>query len=125
ALTVAWFGSFSGFSVADLVRGANFAPDEAADLVEQLKAEKALRELAVGPARKLLLHHDMLDELEARVLGILDRLHEAFPLMSTHDRQKVQSQLDYVGDDALVHAAVDSLIARKQLVGDLRRVGRS
>jgi selenocysteine-specific elongation factor len=45
--------------------------------------------------------------------------------MSTHDRQKVQSQLDYVGDDALVHAAVDRLIARKQLVGDLRRIGRA
>jgi selenocysteine-specific elongation factor len=45
--------------------------------------------------------------------------------MSTHDRQKVQSQLDYVGDDALVHAAVDRLIARKELVGDLRRIGRA
>ena len=45
--------------------------------------------------------------------------------MSTHDRQKVQSQLDYVGDDALVHAAVDRLIAAKKLVGDLRRIGRA
>jgi selenocysteine-specific elongation factor len=124
-LTVAWFGAFSGFTVADLVRGANLAPDESASMVEQLKAEGALRELAVGPARKLLLHRDMIDELESRVLGILDRLHESFPLMSAHDRQKVQSQLDYVGDDALIHAAVDSLIARKVLLGDLRRVGRA
>ena len=45
--------------------------------------------------------------------------------MTSHDRQKVQSQLDYVGDDALVHAAVDRLIAGKKLVGDLRRIARA
>jgi selenocysteine-specific elongation factor len=45
--------------------------------------------------------------------------------MSSHDRQRVQSQLDYVGDEALVHSAVDRLIEKKQLVGDLRRVGRA
>src|ERR687886_127971 len=67
----------------------------------------------------------MITELEGRILHTLDRLHEQFPLMSTHDRQRVQSQLDYVGDDALVHATVDRLIARKQLVGDLRRIGRA
>jgi selenocysteine-specific elongation factor len=45
--------------------------------------------------------------------------------MSTQDRQKVQSHLDYVGDDALVHATVDRLLAAKKLVGDLRRIGRA
>src|SRR5207248_4474839 len=33
--------------------------------------------------------------------------------------------LDYVGDDQLVHAAVDRLIASKKLIGDLRRIGRA
>jgi selenocysteine-specific elongation factor len=42
--------------------------------------------------------------------------------MSTHDRQKVQSQLDYVGDDHLVQAAVDRMIQQKRIVGDLRRI---
>jgi selenocysteine-specific elongation factor len=37
----------------------------------------------------------------------------------------VQSQLDYVGDDGLVHAAVDRLIAARKAVGDLRRVARA
>jgi selenocysteine-specific elongation factor len=125
ALTVAWFGSFAGFTRADLVRDANLMPDEATAMIERLGAEGALREVAVGPARKRLLHRDMIDELETRVLGILDRLHEQFPLMSTHDRQKVQSQLDYVGDDTLVHGVVDALLTRKVLVGDLRRIGRA
>jgi selenocysteine-specific elongation factor len=125
ALAVAWFGGFGGFTLADLVRGANLGPDEAGQMIEQLKGAGELVDVAVGAARRLLLHKDMVTELEERILTALGRLHEQFPLMSTHDRQKVQSQLDYVGDDQLVHAAVDRLIARKQLIGDLRRVGRA
>ena len=52
-------------------------------------------------------------------------LHAQFPLMTLHDRRKVESQLDYVGDEALVHAAVDRLLARKQVVGDARRIARA
>jgi selenocysteine-specific elongation factor len=125
ALTVAWFGSFGGFTAADLVRGANVSPDEAPGLIAKLQGEGELVEVAISPARRVLLHKDMVNELEERILQSLTRLHEQFPLMSTHDRQKVQSQLDYVGDDALVHAAVDRLIARKKLAGDLRRIGRA
>src|SRR5262249_49016083 len=125
ALTVAWFGGFSGFDAADLVRGANVGPDEAAALIADLKARGELAELAVGQARRVLLHRDLVDDLEARLLGVLDRLHEQFPLMSTHDRQKVQAQLDYVGDDPLVHAAVERLLAKRVLTGDLRRIGRA
>ncbi len=125
ALTVAWFGGFGGFTVPDLVRGANLTPDEAAAIVAALKEEKKVRELAIGPTRKLLLHGEMIGELEGRVLTILDRLHADNPLMSTHDRNRVQSQLDYVGDDVLVHAAVEGMIQRKVLVGDLRRIGRA
>ncbi|HWG45188.1 MAG TPA: selenocysteine-specific translation elongation factor [Gemmataceae bacterium] len=125
ALTVAWFGAFAGFTIPDLVRGANIGPDEAAELVAQLKERGQLVEVVISSARRLLLHKDMVHELEERILTVLTRLHEQSPLMSTHDRQKVQSHLDYVGDDGLVHATVDRLIARKQLVGDLRRVGRA
>ncbi len=125
ALTVAWFGAFGGFTVPELVRGANIGPDEAAELVAKLKEQGELVEISISAARRVLLHKDMVSELEERILGALDRLHEQFPLMSTHDRQKVQSQLDYVGDDALVHATVERLIASKKLVGDLRRIGRA
>ncbi len=125
ALTVAWFGSFGGFTAADLVRGANVGPDEAPALIAKLQEEGELVEVVISPARRVLLHKDMVNELEERILQSLERLHDQFPLMSTHDRQKVQSQLDYVGDDALVHAAVERLIARKKLAGDLRRVGRA
>jgi len=125
ALTVAWFGGFSGFTPADLVRGANLAPDQAPALIQSLTAKGKLVEIPISSARHLLLHADMVHELDDRIMRTLARLHEEFPLMSGHDRQKVQSQLDYVGDDALVHAAVDRLIQQRRLVGDLRRIGRA
>jgi selenocysteine-specific elongation factor len=124
ALTVAWFGGFNGFTPADLVRGANVGPDQAQELITRLKDRGELVNISVGPARPLLLHADMLKELDDRILHVLGRLHTDFPLMTSHDRQKVQSQLDYVGDEALVHAAVDRLIQRKKLIGDLRRIAR-
>src|SRR5438128_2628803 len=125
ALTVAWFGGFSGFTPAGLVRGANIGPDQVAGLIEQLKANGNLAEVAIGQHRRLLLHADMLKELDDRILTALGRLHDQSPLMSAHYRQKLQSQLDYVGDEQLVHSAVDRLIQRKQVVGDVRRIARA
>ena len=58
-------------------------------------------------------------------MAVLAGLHAQSPLMTLHDRRKVESQLDYVGDEALVHAAVDRLLAGKQIVGDLRRIARA
>ena len=125
ALTVAWFGGFAGFTLPDLVRGANLGPDQAAELIERLKTRGRLVNVVISPARQLLLHADVIKELDERILQALGRLHEQFPLMTTHDRQKVQSQLDYVGDEPMVHAAVERLLQKKQLVGDLRRIGRA
>ncbi len=125
ALTVAWFGGFTGFTPADLVRGANIPPDQTAELIGKLRQSHQLVEIAVSSARKLLLHADMIHELDERILSVLGRMHEEFPLMTSHDRQKVQSHLDYVGDEQLVHAAVDRLIKGKRVAGDLKRIARA
>ena len=69
ALTVAWFGGFGGFTAADLVRGANVAPGRRRTRSSTgCAAQGQLVELAVGPARQLLLHADMVSELEERIL---------------------------------------------------------
>ncbi|MBL8796793.1 MAG: selenocysteine-specific translation elongation factor [Planctomycetia bacterium] len=125
ALTVAWFAGFSGFTAADLVRGANIPPDQVDELIGRLRQSQALVEIALSQAKKVLLHADMVRELNERILAVLGRMHAEFPLVTTHDRQRVQSQLDYVGDDALVHAAVDRLLKQRTLVGDPRRIARA
>jgi selenocysteine-specific elongation factor len=124
-LAVAWFSGFSGFTPADLVRGANIRPEQAPVLIARLKEQGQLVEVGTSPTRRQVLHVDMIKELDERILNALARLHEQFPLMSSHDRQKVQSQLDYVGDEVLVQAAVDRLIHLKKVHGDLRRVARA
>jgi selenocysteine-specific elongation factor len=125
ALTAAWFAGFGGFTQADIVRGANIAPDQAVALIQALTEEGKLIRITISPARHVLLHADMVKELDERVLHVLARLHDETPLMTTHDRQKVQSQLDYVGDDQLVQGAVDRLLGTKKLVGDGRRIARA
>ena len=72
ALTVAWFGGFAGFTLADLVRGANVGPDEAPALIDQLdRARRTGRGGRRARSRRLLLHNDMVDELEERILAAL------------------------------------------------------
>ena len=122
AYHVAWFGGYTGVSPGDLVRGANLAPAQADAILQQLRDEKQLVAVAGPAGRSRLLHADILAELDERIIAALNQLHEEFPLMTSHDRQKVQAQLDYVGDDALIHAAVDRLIQTKRLIGDLRRI---
>jgi selenocysteine-specific elongation factor len=124
ALTFAWFAGFHGFTVADLVRGAGLGPRETEQLIEELKKEGELVEIATGHGRRLL-HRDVLAELDGRILAVMAQLHEEAPLVTWHDRHKVQAQLGYIGDDALVHAAVDNLLQEKKLIGDSRHLARA
>jgi selenocysteine-specific elongation factor len=122
ALEVAWFAGFGGFSPADLVRSAGIGPSQTEVVIAKLRSDGELLELSLPGGRRLCLHGDILRALDERIIGVLNRWHADAPLVSSHDRQKVQSQLDYIGDEALVHAAVDRLIANKRIVGDLRRI---
>jgi selenocysteine-specific elongation factor len=125
AVTVAWFGGYSGFTQADLVRDANLAPAQALDVIQQLRDEHRLVTVTLQGGRQVILHADIISELDERILGALGKMHAEFPLMTSHDRQKVQAQLDYVGDDALIHAEVERLLKMKKLTGDLRRIARA
>jgi selenocysteine-specific elongation factor len=125
AITVAWFSGFAGLTPSVLVRGAGIGPAAAAPLIAQMKEGGMLMELVAGGAKRILLHQDSVKELENRIMVVLSALHKQFPLMTLHDRRKVESQLGYIGDEALVHAAADQLLAKKQVVGDLRRIARA
>jgi selenocysteine-specific elongation factor len=118
----AWFGGMGGFTVADLVRGAGVGPSEAVALVKTLRGQGRLVEMGTHAEKPLLLHVDVVGELEARITQTLDRFHREAPLVSAHPRQRVMAQLDYLGADALVLASLERLIGAGKLVGDQRRV---
>jgi selenocysteine-specific elongation factor len=125
ALAAAWLAGFDGFAPNDLVRGAGVAPDTAGPLAARLAAAGKLAEVVLPPSRKLLLHAERVAELEGRILDTLAALHAESPLLTTHDRQKALARLEYVGDEQLVQAVTDRLIAAKKVVGDERRIARA
>ncbi len=124
ALAAAWFVGFTGFVAPELVRTAGVAPSAVAPLVAKFLAAGKLTELSLS-GRTLLLHAERVAELETRVLDALAALHAENPLVTTHDRQKALARLEYVGDEPLLQAVTDRLIAAKKLVGDSRRIARA
>jgi selenocysteine-specific elongation factor len=124
-LAVAWFGGYGGFTEADVVRDAAVAPSRIAAIVSRLQEDGKLVTLQVNAHRQVVLHCDLLRDLEDRVLGAVGHLHAESPLMTTHDRNRVQDLLAYVKDDGLVQATVERLLKNKKLVGDARRVARA
>jgi selenocysteine-specific elongation factor len=119
---VAWFAGYSGVTTFDVMRDAGLSGSQAQELLNELTASGHLVTLRVGGHRSISLAAELLAELEERILNQLRQCHEMSPLLALVDRSKLQAQFAYIGDDELVVAAVDRLIARGLLVGDARRV---
>jgi selenocysteine-specific elongation factor len=107
------------------VRGAGVQPSEAQALVRDLQNQAKLVETAAHTANPRYLHADLILDLENRVLKLLDSAHQEAPLLSAHLRQRLVTQLDYIGNDGLVQQAIDRLIQAKKLVGDQQRIALS
>lgn len=122
AMQVVWFQGRHGVAVADLVRGAGLYPEQAETALKSALQAGTIKSMHSSTGKTILLHAAVVDEIHSRVKDSLEKLHADFPLMSTHDRFKVQAQLAYVGDDALVQAAVDDLLRSKVLIGDAKRI---
>jgi selenocysteine-specific elongation factor len=125
ALCVAWLAGTTGVAVPELVRGAGIGPVEAEALLADLVRAGDLIDLAIGSGRSRLLHRRIVEDLEHQLLAVLQAMHQANPLMTTHDRQKVQAQLAHVGDENLVQAVTDRLIAQRKVVSEGRRIARA
>jgi len=125
AESATWFAGFTGCRPADLVRTAGLAPHDTAASIERLTGEAKLVELKLPGSRKLLLHADRVAEIDEGILELLQTLHDENPLMTTHERGSALSRLDYLGEEALLHAVADRLIRLKKLVGDAKRFARA
>ncbi len=119
----AWFAGSGGVAPADLMRAAGIA--DAAALTTRVAAAGGLVDLAVPPGRRMLLAAERVSELEAAVLRALADLHAEFPLLTSHDRQKLAALLASAAPDGVLQTVIDRLLAARQLVGDARRVARA
>jgi selenocysteine-specific elongation factor len=119
---VVWFDGFKGSTQADLVRGAGLLPRQAEEVLNRLAGAGRVVNFTVSPGRSVLLHAELLNSLQQTIVHLVRDLHDQSPLLPALDRQAVQSRLDYVGDDQLVHAIVEELIRRGSLTGDLRQL---
>ena len=101
ARVVAWFSAYGGISPAELVREAGWTLQDAEGWTAQGLADGSLVEVSVGATRKRLLEAARVEELEGMLLEALNRLHDREPLLSHHERQKVEGQLGWLDDPAL------------------------
>jgi selenocysteine-specific elongation factor len=125
ALSVTWFSGFRGVTKSDLILSAGVAANDVAALFERLLTKGELVELALAQHRNLVLHTSRVVELESQILGVLSALHSENALVSMHDRQKTLARLEYIGDEQLLQAITDRLIAAKKLIGDARKIARA
>lgn len=119
---VAWFRGKHGVTVSDLVRGAGLLPDNAELALRQGEASGELKSILNQAGKSILIHVGILHEVQERLKAVVAQFHAEHPLMSTHDRQKVQAQLNYLGEEAIVQAAMDELLRSKTMIGDGKRI---
>jgi selenocysteine-specific elongation factor len=122
AATVLFFYGMNDWTDLDLCRDAGLSRDEIGPVLTGLAAAGVLIELPLSTRRTLRLHRDLIHEYETRVAHALDRLHAEFPLHAAIARHRLVARLDYLGDEQLVQAIVQRLLAARKLTGDDRYV---
>jgi selenocysteine-specific elongation factor len=124
AAATLWFYGTQPWTELALARDAGLTRDEVTTVLSRLEEEGAMADLALARGRTLRLHRDLVADFEQRVLQAVGRLHEQNPLHASIPRPKLVAALDYLGDDALVHAIIDRLRHAGRLSGDDRSVAR-
>lgn len=117
AAAIFFFGARS-WTALDLAREAAIRMEESDEMIRALVAEGTLIEIGAASGRSMILHRDVLDRLEERLLRALRQLHEANPLLRSIPRGRVFGRLKYLGEAVLFGAIADRLISRGAITGD-------
>lgn len=104
-----YFAGLREWQPADLARTAGIDSFDA--IAERLREQDVLREISVSPTRKVRLHRLVLARLYHRIEVALQKLHEQFPLRSTHDRSALTAGFHYLPDDAILATALKDMQA--------------
>ncbi len=108
-----FFAGLRDWQPTDLARTAGIENSDG--IPAQLAQQGDLKEVRLSPTRTLRLHRLVFDELCNRIASALTKMHEHNPLQSAFDRQKLASGFDYLGDDALINAVLESMHADKRI----------
>jgi selenocysteine-specific elongation factor len=79
-------------------------------------------ELAVKPRSTLLVHHEILEEAEERILGTLSQLHAQWPLRPSIPRDQIAVNCQSWQDAHVTDALIDRLVESGVLCSDHGRV---
>ena len=102
----------------DLPRLAGVA--DPATTIHQLMNDGIVVELSVSPKRNHLLHQEVLQNWQHRLVATLEGLHEQFPLKAEIERSHVLRRFAYLADDPLITALLKSLESQGTL-----RIGKA
>jgi selenocysteine-specific elongation factor len=107
---------------SDLTRDSGVPIVEIGPIMQSLEANGTLISLSIGARRSVRILAEIVDELEARILRAMTRLHRANPRLGSFARAKVASSLADLENDALVATLIDRLKEAGRVVADSKSV---
>ena len=114
-------GSDNGWQRSDWPRIAGVINVE--EIYQQLIASGDLVELRLTQSRHLVTHRDRLQEISQRIVKVLGRLHDQYPLRFNHPRNVVENEFAYLKQPALLAAAMDILKRDKTVNANVNSIG--
>jgi selenocysteine-specific elongation factor len=110
------------WSEMDLCRDAGIDLERARRLILEFVASGMVVELAVKPRTTLLVHHEVLQEAEQRIVSILAQLHAQSPLRPSVPRDQIVLNCRSWHDAHVTDALVDRFVGSGVLRSDQHRV---
>jgi selenocysteine-specific elongation factor len=120
AAAALYFSGLRDWRPEDLARTAGI--DDPAAVARELAQTGELVELPLSPTRRMRLSRQTLHEIQQRFEESLAALHQQFPLQAMIDASRLTSKFEYLGDDALVQAVLESLVKARRIVRTPRGV---
>lgn len=121
----AWFAGHKGINPESLPIITGIPHDDVDQKLRNSVVAGDLYEIETTQGRKKIIDAQLITDLKDKIITLLESMHAENPLISTHERQKIMLELNYVGDDLMVQEIIDQLIKNKILTGDKRRIGLS
>lgn len=108
-----YFANLRDWQPADLPRTAGVEDVDRAQA--RLRERGELLEIVLSPTRTFRVHERAFDRLCRRIAASLRRLHERHPLRTAHERSAILNAFRYVGDEAVLLAALRRMQSQGQV----------